>query len=159
MLFRSVVLNNKAPYLVRRSGDERTDAFVLGILCSIPFDWAARQTVELHVNPHVVRGFSVPDVDETNVLRERMVDVAGRLAAADERFADWASAVGVSVGTMTDEQERQSAVAELDALASLLYGLKWDDVVHVFETFHRGWDYTERLAAVQVHFDRRESEA
>ena len=154
-----VVLNNTAPYLVRRSGDERTDAFVLGILCSIPFDWAARQTVELHVNPHVVRGFSVPDVDETNVLRERMVDVAGRLAAADKRFADWASAVGVSVGTMTDEQERQSAVAELDALASLLYGLKWDDVVHVFETFHRGWDYTERLTAVQVHFDRWESEA
>jgi hypothetical protein len=81
------------------------------------------------------------------------------LAATDKRFTDWAAAVGVPVGSLADPDERDSAIAELDALASLLYGLDWDDVVHIFETFHRGWDYTDRLAAVQVHFDRWKSEA
>ena len=71
----------------------------------------------------------------------------------------WAGEVGVPVGSLTDSTDREAAIAELDALSALLYGLEWDHVVHVFETFHRGWDYTERLAAVQVHFDRWESEA
>jgi hypothetical protein len=67
--------------------------------------------------------------------------------------------VGVPVGSLGNPTDREAAIVELDALSALLYDLNWDDVVHIFETFHRGWDYTERLAAVQVHFDRWESEA
>jgi hypothetical protein len=81
------------------------------------------------------------------------------LSARDERYSEWAEAVGVPVGSLTDPVERDEAIAEIDALSALLYGLDWDDVVHIFETFHRGWDYTDRLAAVQVHFERWKSEA
>ena len=41
----------------------------------------------------------------------------------------------------------------MDALVALLYGLKWVDVQHLFETFHRGWDYSDRLERVAVHFE------
>ncbi len=41
---------------------------------------------------------------------------------------------------------------EFDALVSLLYGLTEEQVQHVFATFHRGWDYQERLGAVLEHY-------
>ena len=38
------VLINSAPVLVLRSGTAATEAFVLGVLCSIPFDWYCADT-------------------------------------------------------------------------------------------------------------------
>ena len=35
---------------------------------------------------------------------------------------------------------------------SLLYGLEEADVVHIFETFHEGWDCQPRLKAVLTHY-------
>jgi hypothetical protein len=113
----------------------------------------------MNVNFFLLKPVPIPRPERDHPLRTRVVDLSGRLAAVDERFADWAKAVGVPVGSLADLNEREEAITELDALSALLYGLDWDDVVHIFETFHRGWDYTERLAAVQVHFDRWESEA
>jgi hypothetical protein len=46
--------------------------------------------------------------------------------------------------------------AELDALVARLYGLSRSQVEHVFSTFHRGWDYKSRLAAVLEYFDKIE---
>jgi hypothetical protein len=90
-----------------------------------------------------------------------VVELSGRLAAVDERFGEWAEAVGVPVGTLTDDdpEEKDAAIAELDALSALLYGLDWDDVTHIFETFHRGWDYTKRLAKVRLYFDQWKGQA
>ena len=53
-----------------------------------------------------------------------------------------------------DPAEKTDAIAELDAAVALLYGLTEDDVVHIFETFHVGWDYGPRLEAAQAHFAR-----
>ena len=41
---------------------------------------------------------------------------------------------------------------ELDAVVAHLYGLTEAQLVHVFETFHEGWDFRERLDAVLGHF-------
>ena len=43
-------------------------------------------------------------------------------------------------------------IHELDAVAAHLYGLTEAQLVHVFETFHEGWDYQDRLDAVLRHF-------
>lgn len=48
--------------------------------------------------------------------------------------------------------ERDGLIAELDAAVALLYGLDASDVRHIFETFHVGWDYADRLTAVLGHF-------
>ena len=33
-----------------------------------------------------------------------------------------------------------------------LYGLTESQLVHIFETFHEGWDHEERLRATLHHF-------
>jgi hypothetical protein len=34
-----------------------------------------------------------------------------------------------------------------------------EQVEHIFATFHRGWDYADRLARVLAHYDRWEAAA
>jgi hypothetical protein len=81
-----------------------------------------------------------------------VVSLSGRLAAVDSRFSTWAAAVGVPVGSVKTKQEKEELIYELDALVSLLYGLKEEQVIHVFETFHRGWDYEPRLQRVLDYY-------
>lgn len=147
-----VALVNKAPYLLRRQGDESDEAYLLGMVCSIPFDWYARRWVELNMNFFILNPMPVPRPDRSNPYRKQVVELAGRLAAVDEGYQVWADAVGVPVGGLIGEA-RDEAIAELDALAAHLYGLSWEDVQHVFETFHRGWNYADRLSRVKVHYD------
>ena len=82
----------------------------------------------------------------------RLVEVAGRLAAVDDRYAEWASEVGVPVGSVNGAGRKDDLIAELDALVSLAYGLSEGQVEHVFATFHRGWKYEPRLEAVLQHY-------
>ncbi len=143
---------HQSPVLVRRQGDERAEAFLLGVMATIPFDWSARRWVELHLTFELLSALPVPSYESDSVVSSRIVEVAGRLAAVDDRYADWAAAVGVPVGSVQSQGEKDDLIAELDALASLLYGLTEDQVEHVFATFHRGWSYEARLAAVLGHY-------
>lgn len=154
-----VVLTNKAPWLYSPRMDPRLDAWMLAIMSSIPFDWYARRFVELSLNIHLLNSFPVPKWEIESILSQRVIENAARLAAVDERFSEWAARVGVAVGSVTSVAEKDDLIAELDALVSLLYGLDRDDVVHIFETFHRGWNYTERLNAVLRHFDTWKDQA
>jgi hypothetical protein len=40
----------------------------------------------------------------------------------------------------------------LDAVVAHLYGLSEPQLTHIFETFHEGWDYQDRLRATLKHF-------
>ena len=150
----NVVLTNKAPYLLQRAGDLTDEAYLLGILSSIPLDWYARRYVEMGMNLHIVNALPIPRPDRDDPRRLRVVEIAGRLAAVDERYADWAAEVGAPVGSTTDTGVRNDLIHELDAVAAHLYGLTREALIHIFTTFHRGWDYQPRLTAVLNHFDR-----
>lgn len=147
-----VVVMHASPYLLKVDADERDEAFVLGVMSSIPFDWYARRIVELHMTFELLGSMPVPAPPPGDPMRTRVVEIAGRLAAVDNRYADWADAVGVPVGSVTTQAERDDLLAELDALVCLLYGLTKEEVEHVFATFHRGWDYTARLNRVLEHY-------
>ena len=147
-----VVLGNGAPFLVRRAGNERSEAYLLGILSSIPLDWYARRFVELNVNFHILNGFPIPILKESPI-HDRLINLAGELAAVDKRFSKWANKVGVSVGLRNNEIEKEDAINEIDALTAILYGLSRDNLVQIFETFHIGWDFTTRLKRTLLHFD------
>jgi hypothetical protein len=149
-----VVLVHQAYYLFWRDGVLPDEAYVLGVLSSIPFDWYARQLVESHVTVEFMDSAPVPRPVRDDPLRRRVEEIAGRLAAVDDRYAVWADAVGVPVGGVRDPNEKADLVAELDAAVALLYGLDEQDVGVVFETFHEGWDYESRLRAVLEHFRR-----
>ena len=43
-------------------------------------------------------------------------------------------------------------IHELDAAVAHLYGLNEPQLVHVFETFHEGWAYQDRLDATLKHY-------
>ena len=156
----SVVLTNKAPYLLWPDqdwpdGSARDQAFLLGVLSSMILDWYARRVVELSLNFHILNNFPIPDADvDADPVARRVVEIAGRLAAVDVRFAEWAEEVGVTVGSATDEAAKEDLICELDACVAHLYGLDEDDLAVVYETFHEGADYSERHRAVLSHFRR-----
>ena len=146
-----VFIANTGPYFLWPRGDQRDEAYLLGVLSSIPLDWYARRFVENHVNYFIINPFPVPRPRRCDALWQRVVALAGRLACPDDRFAAWADAVGVTCGPIV-EDEKLDLIYELDGVVARLYGLTETQVVHIFETFHEGWDYQERLDAVLRHF-------
>ena len=146
-----VLIGNQAPYLLWPRSDEKDQAFLLGVISSIPLDWYARRFVETHVNYFVFNPFPIPRPDRNCPLWERVVALAGRLACPDNRFVTWAEAVGVEYGAIAAD-EKEDMIHELDAVVARLYGLDEAQLVHVFETFHSGWEYQNRLDSVLRHF-------
>ena len=132
-------------------GDEKDESYLLGVLSSIPLDWYARRFVETHVNYHVFNPFPIPRPERSSPLWQRVVELSGRLACADERYADWAESVGVEYGLL-EPDDKQDKIYELDAVAAHLYGLSEPQLVHIFETFHQGWNYEQYLKEVLKYF-------
>jgi len=145
-------LTNTAPYFLWPRGDERDEAYLLGVLNSIPLDWYARRFVEAHVNYHILNSFPIPRPGRDDSLRQRVVELSGRLASQSEEYADWADAVGVDYGPLSDDAQME-LIHELDAVVAHLYGLTPEHVEVIFETFHDNWDHESRLTAVLEWYD------
>ena len=151
MLPPDIFITNKGPYLLWPRGDARDQAYLLGVLSSIPLDWYARRFVEINLNYFVFNPLPVPRPARDTPLWTRAVELAGRLAVPDHRFADWADSVGVDHGPLPDDT-KQDVIHELDAIVAHLYGLSEKHLTHIFETFHEGWDYDARLKSTLAHF-------
>ncbi len=153
---KNIVITHQAPYLLRISGTAQDEALLLGVLSSMILDWYARRVVELHLTASHLNSFPMPRAGPQDPIGGRLVEIAGRLAAVDERFAEWADEVGVPVGSANDETTKQDLIHELDACVAHLYGLDKDDLEVIYTTFDekRPDRYTDRHAAVLVHFRR-----
>ncbi|WP_143527321.1 Eco57I restriction-modification methylase domain-containing protein [Rubrobacter xylanophilus] len=73
-----LVLTNTAPYLAWPRGDSSDEAYLLGVLASIPLDWYARRFVETHVNFYILNAFPIPRPDRDDPLRNEVVKISGR---------------------------------------------------------------------------------
>ncbi len=146
-----VIITHQAPFFVWPRGTAKEEAFLLGVLSSIPLDWFARRFVETHLTFFVINPFPIPRPVAGDPLREKVVQLAGRLAASDERFSGWADLVEVGWGPLQPD-EKEYMINELDAAVAHLFGLSEVQLTHIFETFHEGWDYEERLTATLEHF-------
>lgn len=144
---------NTAPSLLFPRGDELAQAYVLGVLCSLPFDWLARRRVETHLNFFVLGALPFPKPPASDPRRDRVAKLAARLACIDERFAVFARASGVASGPL-DEAERSDIIAELDALAARLYRLTAEQLEIVFADFTTDAVPPARREAVRRHFAR-----
>ncbi len=147
-----VFVTNVAPFFLWPRGDESDEAYLVGVLSSLALDWYARRFVEEHVNYHILNPFPIPRPARGDPLWARTVCLAGRLACPDRRFARWAKAVSVQYGPLADD-EKQDMIHELDAVVAHLYGLSEQHLIHIFETFHEGWDYEERLRTTLRHYE------
>lgn len=146
-----VFITNKGPYLLWPRGNARDEAYLLGVLSTLPLDWYARRFVEISVNFFIFNPIPIPRVPGDHPLHRRTVEVAGRLSALDERFTGWAREIGVACGPLPPD-ERDDLITQLDAVVARLYGLTEKQLAHIFETFHEGWDYEERLRQTLRHF-------
>lgn len=131
------ILVETAPWVLwlTLAAQQREEAFLLGVMCSVCCDWWMRRFVEGHVDEEAFNSLRVPDSVLSSGPGTRVVALAGRLACPDERFAEWARAVGVAHGPL-DEDQKQATIEELDAIVARLYGLSPDQLIHVFDTFH-----------------------
>ncbi len=150
------IITNKGPYLLQIHGSPVDEAYVLGNLSSMIMDWCARRIVEMSLNFHLLDALPIPDPGEGHPVRDRVVEIAGRLAAVDDRFAEWAEAVGVPVGSANDPQTKADLICELDACVALLYGLDPDDLAVLYRTFDakRPDRYADHHAGVLTHYRR-----
>lgn len=147
----NVFAANTAPFFLWPRGDEKDQAFLLGILSSTPLDWFARLFVDLHASFFFVNSFPIPRPARTDAKWKRIVRLAGQLACPDDRFACWAQTVDVKCGPVTNDDKTDMA-NEIDALASHLYGLDEKQIVYIFETYHENHNYRNRLDAVLRHY-------
>ena len=134
-------------------GTPKHEAFILGVLSSMPFDWYMRKWVVLNITFELLQPAPIP-IYEDSFYSEKLIENTARLAAVDKRFSFWADSVGVKVGSVKTEFEKQSLIAENDAIVALLYQLSRGQVEHVFKTFRRGWDYSSRLEQVLAFYDQ-----
>ena len=142
------VLTHQAPYLLQTKGTASDEAYVLGVLSTMVFDWQTRQTAELHMTFEQLNQASLPDPGEGHPVRDRVVQIAGQLAAAnDERLTEWAQQAGVPTERLASD-EREQLLAELDACVAVLYGLNTDDVTVIYDTFARPGMWDSRRDAV-----------
>lgn len=146
-----IVIVHTAPTFIFPVGDAKDVAYLLGILSSIPLDWYARCIVETHLTFDILMPFPVPRPEKSDKFRLKAISISGRLACLDKRFAEFAKEVGVKYGPLP-EDEKNDMIYELDAVVAHLYGLKEKQLIHIFETFHVGWDYEERLRVTLKHF-------
>jgi hypothetical protein len=153
----NVFLVHNAPFLVWPRGNRSDEAFLLGVLSSLPLDWYARRFLETHLTFEVFNSLPIPSVSRAHTLRQRTVDIATSLAAQDDRYAKWSLDLAYAP-TRLRQVQHDELVAELDACVALLYGLKREEVEHLFETFHEGWDYATRLSRVVWYFHELEGE-
>ncbi|MDI7268794.1 MAG: hypothetical protein QME96_12450 [Myxococcota bacterium] len=145
-----VFIANQAPHLLWPRGDACDEAFLVGVLSSLPLDWYARRFVEVSVNFFIFNPFPIPRPPADHPLHRRAIALAGRLACPDDRFAAWAKEVGVACGPLAPD-EKDDMIHELDAVIAHLYNLEEKHLVHIFETFHEGWDCEARLRATLRH--------
>ena len=136
----------KAPYLLRKKGNEKHEAYVLGVLSSMPFDWMARRVVELSLTQEVLHSLPIPDVPIKDERAERIARIVATLATSDAEFSEWAGIVGKIENTHLNQKD--DLLAELDALVCLLFELVPAEVQHIYNTFHNGADYSDRCNLV-----------
>jgi hypothetical protein len=126
---RDVLLTNKAPYLIFRDTPLKAQAFLLGALSSGIVDWFGHSRIGLALNFFIFYTIPVPIWTPDNRLMNRMAELAAGLSLASPGdFGEW-----VSLATpISGQEDRTAAHAEIDGIATLLYGLNDDEVQLVF---------------------------
>lgn len=148
-----VVLTNKTPYLFSKMPDVRVDVLLLAVFSSRVFDWMVRLYVEGTMRQGLLNSLPVPDVDfedkRFGLLQDSVVGILG----TDVSLREWVQQVKPATSEVA-YSDVQDDLARIDAVVASLYGLRSQQIEHVFKTFHRGWDYAAHLKKVLSFYDK-----
>ncbi len=152
------LVKETAYYLMVNDGAPYAEMFLLGFLSSRIFDWYVRCLVDLHILPSLFSMFRIPETHAED-SRKRIANLAASITASkDDKLRNWMQDTGIPFIDLTEDQI-DTSIDEINALSALLVGLTGDDVRVVFETFHIGWDYEDRLMNTLEHYRRLEAKA
>ena len=110
----------------------RHTAYLCGVLNSMPFDFAARSKVQMHVST-IIKTVPLP-----NTLHyDEIAELAAKMSVGTDEFEGFAESLRVENGR-PPPPERIRAAAKLDALVAHSYGLTRDEYETVLESFKFG---------------------
>ena len=124
------ILTNSAPYLLLQRGTLQSQAYLLGIMSSTVVDWIGHLKVNLNLNYFILNAIPVPIFNPEDPKCCRIAELAIGLALEPGgKFGEWAQ----FSEPITIEQDREKATAEIDALASIIFGIKENQMSYLFE--------------------------
>lgn len=143
-------LTNTAPYLILPDGGRPAEAYLLGVMNSLVFNWLARRMVELHVNFFVLNLLRVPDARLDSAPARAIIQPAARLQAVHKVYAPWGRELGISCGPL-EEAEREALRLSVETAVLRAYGLEAQDLDVILE------DFSERAVPVSQRRALREA--
>jgi hypothetical protein len=153
----SVIATHGIPVLVRSAGDEKAEAFLLGIMSSRIFDWYARRWVELNFTFELLNHMPIPIYKQNDKRAFKLISNTVQLAAVDSRYKLWAESCGLDGFPQLTLESQEELTIENDALAAHLYSLSREQTTTIFKTFHNNWNFTEQLDKTLAYFDKWEA--
>ena len=131
------IIQHSASYLRRVRGDARDEAYLLGILSSIPLDWFARRFIEIQVGFYIVNPLRIPEVGRDCTIRRRIeVLIASLYKNQEDSIEKWSNTV--LDGTEADNRDTVTIQAEIDLLVSRLFDLDINELQVIYQTFQTG---------------------
>jgi len=118
-------------------------AYLAGILNSLVFDFLVRMRISTNVSFFCMRQTPVPASINAKVAHQIM-RTSARLSSNDDRFKEFASALGVEGSPLT-MKERIELTARLNALVAKHYGLTREQLEVILQSFE-GFEEDKELA-------------
>jgi hypothetical protein len=110
----------------------RDIAYLAGILNSVVFDFLIRKRISINLTFFTVYQTPIPKV--TSPYVDEIMKIAARMSAADERFREFASVLGVECGPLT-MRERIELTAKLNTIVAKHYGLDRKQLEVILQSF------------------------
>ena len=124
------ILTNSAPYLLVSRGTLESQAYLLGIMSSCVTDWIGHLKINLNLNYFILNSIPVPEFDSGDQKCLRISELAAGLALRpDAQYGAWTKLSN----PITIEHDRDNAKTEIDALASIIFGIEDQQVPFLFD--------------------------
>jgi hypothetical protein len=150
--------SNKAPLIIPYADLSqetqlyyRKIAYLAGIFNSFVFDFLIRQRVSMGLNFFYVYQTPVPPKIE-NETATQIITISAKLSSPDERFKDFASALGVQCGPLS-MRERIELTAKLNALVAKHYRLNKEHFNLILQSFEGFEEDKELVNMKEVKWD------
>lgn len=108
-------------------------SYLAGILNSFVFDFLIRSRVTMNLNFFYVFQTPVPSIFNGG-LADRIIELSARLNSIDKRYDEFARSLGVDSGPL-NMKERIELTAQLNAIVAKHYGLTWEEMEVVLNSF------------------------
>lgn len=146
------ILTHISPYVFTLPGKSREESFLLGVLCSIPFDFYARKFIETAVDIHFMKAFPIPESFDSPAGLQLIQNVFD-LIPDGPGYSEWKKSLSILSKSKNAIRDRDELIAENDALSAILFGLSRSQLIYIFDNFQRGWNSEARKNEALSYFD------